>query len=58
MGKPLKVGGSAGQYLVDNVTCGVGEGAKAASYYAGAGTPPGKFVGKGLADLGPFPGAV
>jgi conjugative relaxase-like TrwC/TraI family protein len=58
MGKPLKVGGTAWQYLVDNVACGVGEGANAASYYAGNGTPPGKFLGKGLAGLGPAPGSV
>ena len=58
MGKPLKVGGTAWQYLVDNVGCGVGEGAKAPSYYAGPGTPPGKFVGRGLAGLGPGPDAV
>ena len=58
MGKPLKVGGTAWQYLVDNVGCGAGEGTRAASYYAGQGTPPGKFVGKGLAGLGPVPGAV
>jgi len=58
MGKPLKLGGTAWQYLVDNVGCGVGEGAKVPSYYAGQGTPPGKFVGQGLVGLGPHPGAV
>ena len=30
----------------------------AASYYAGRGTPPGKFLGNGLADLGAHPGGV
>jgi hypothetical protein len=58
MGKPLKVGGTAWQYLVDNVGCGVGEGAKAPSYYAGQGTPPGRFVGRRLTGLGPGPGTV
>jgi conjugative relaxase-like TrwC/TraI family protein len=58
MGKPLKLGGSAWQYLVDNVARGVGEGADAPSYYAGKGTPPGRFLGKGLAGLGKEPGAV
>jgi conjugative relaxase-like TrwC/TraI family protein len=58
MGKPLMVGGTAWQYLVDNVAAGVGEGAKAASYYTGRGTPAGKFLGKGLVGLGPHPGAV
>ncbi|MGH9107293.1 MAG: MobF family relaxase [Acidimicrobiales bacterium] len=58
MGKPLKVGGTAWQYLVDNVAGGLGEGAKAPSYYAGHGTPPGKFLGKGLVGLGGEPGAV
>ena len=58
MGKPLKIGGSAWQYLVDNVACGPGEGANVASYYAGQGTPPGRFVGKGLAGLGPVPGSI
>jgi conjugative relaxase-like TrwC/TraI family protein len=58
MGRPLKVGGSAWRYLVDNVACGSGEGANVPSYYSARGTPPGKFVGKGLAGLGAVPGGV
>ena len=33
-------------------------GADAARYYASAGTPPGRFLGRGLDGLGPCPGSV
>jgi conjugative relaxase-like TrwC/TraI family protein len=58
MGKPLKVGGTAWAYLVDSVSGELAQGTDAARYYAGQGTPPGKFVGKGLVGLGDHPGAV
>lgn len=61
MGKPLKMGGTAWKYLVDSVTADVGEvrlGADSARYYAANGTPPGRFVGRGLDGLGPYPGSV
>ena len=58
MGRPLKMGGNAWAYLVDAVAGEVGQGADAASYYASAGTPPGRFLGRGLEGLGPCPGSV
>ena len=58
MGRPLKMGGSAWAYLVDSVAGEVGQGADAARYYASAGTPPGRFLGRGLDGLGPSPGSV
>ena len=58
MGRPLKLGGSAWQYLVDAVAGEVGQGADSARYYASAGTPPGRFLGRGLDGLGPSPGSV
>ena len=58
MGKPLKVGGTAWAYLVDSVSGELAQGAEAARYYGGQGTPPGKFVGKGLVGLGDHLGAV
>jgi conjugative relaxase-like TrwC/TraI family protein len=58
MGRPLKMGGNAWQYLVDAVAGEVGQGADAARYYASAGTPPGRFLGRGLDGLGPSQGSV
>ena len=58
MGRPLKMGGSAWAYLVDSVAGEVGQGADAARYYSAAGTPPGRFLGRGLDGLGPSPGSV
>jgi conjugative relaxase-like TrwC/TraI family protein len=58
MGRPLKMGGNAWQYLVDAVAGKVGQGADAAHYYAAEGTPPGWFLGRGLDGLGPSPGSV
>lgn len=61
MGRPLKVDGNAWRYLVESVTGELGEvrlGADVARYYAAKGTPPGRFVGSGVATLGPFPGSV
>ena len=58
MGRPLKMGGSAWAYLVDSVAGELAQGADAARYYAGAGTPPGRFLGRGLDGLGPAPGSV
>lgn len=58
MGRPLKMCGSAWQYLVDSVAGEVGQGADAARYHASAGTPPGRFLGRGLDGLGPSPGSV
>ena len=55
MGRPLKMGGNAWAYLVDSVAGEVDQGADAARYYAGAGTPPGRFLGRGLDGLGPAP---
>ena len=52
------MGGNAWQYLVDAVAGKVGQGADAAKYYAGKGTPPGRFLGRGLDGLGPSPGSV
>ncbi|MGH9105832.1 MAG: MobF family relaxase, partial [Acidimicrobiales bacterium] len=57
MGRPLKMGGSAWQYLVDAVAGEVGQGADAAKYYAAGGTPPGR-LGRGLDGLGSSPGSV
>ena len=53
MGRPLKMGGNAWAYLVDAVAGEVGQGADPARYYAAAGTPPGRFLGRGLDGLGP-----
>ena len=58
MGRPLKMGGNAWAYLVDAVAGEVGQGADAARYYGGKGTPPGRFLGHGLDGLGPRPGSV
>ncbi|MHB1499185.1 MAG: MobF family relaxase [Acidimicrobiales bacterium] len=58
MGRPLKMGGNAWQYLVDAVAGEVGQGADAARYYAAEGTPPGRFLGRGLDGLGPSQGSV
>ena len=58
MGRTLRMGGSAWQYLVDAVAGEVGQGGDAARYYASAGTPPGRFLGRGLDGLGPSPGSV
>jgi conjugative relaxase-like TrwC/TraI family protein len=58
MGKPLKMGGNAWAYLVDAVAGEVGQGADAARYYVADGTPPGRFLGRGLEGLGPRPGSV
>jgi hypothetical protein len=58
MGRPLKMGGNAWSYLVDSVAGELAQGADAARYYAGAGTPPGRSLGRGLDGLGPIPGSV
>lgn len=61
MGKPLKMGGNGWKYLTDSVAPDVGEipqGPDSARYYASAGTPPGRFLGRGLSALGGRPGAV
>jgi conjugative relaxase-like TrwC/TraI family protein len=58
MGRPLKMGGNAWNYLTDSVAGAPGLGADAASYYAANGTPPGRFLGRGLDGLGPRPGSV
>jgi len=52
------MGGNAWAYLVDAVAGEVSQGADAARYYAGKGTPPGRFPGRGLDGLGPSPGSV
>jgi hypothetical protein len=52
------MGGNAWAYLVDAVAGEVGRGADAAKYHAGKGTPPGRFLGRGLDGLGPSPGSV
>jgi conjugative relaxase-like TrwC/TraI family protein len=57
-GRPLMMGGNAWAYLVDAVAGEVGQGADAARYYAAEGTPPGRFLGRGLDGLGPSPGSV
>jgi conjugative relaxase-like TrwC/TraI family protein len=58
MGRPLKMGGNAWQYLTDSVAGAAELGADAAGYYAAKGTPPGPFLGRGLDGLGPNPGSV
>ncbi|MBW3642699.1 MAG: relaxase domain-containing protein, partial [Actinobacteria bacterium] len=61
MGRPLKMGGNGWKYLTESVTPDVGEielGADSARYYAAPGTPPGRFLGRGLEGLGGRPGAV
>ncbi len=58
MGRPLKMGGNAWSYLVESVAGELAQGADAARYYAGAGTPPGRFLGRGLDGLGPTAGSV
>ncbi len=58
MGRPLKMGGNAWQYLTDSVAGAAELGADAAGYYAAKGTPPGRFLGRGLDGLGPGPGSV
>lgn len=61
MGKPLKMGGNGWKYLTDSVTPEAGEialGSDSARYYAAPGTPPGRFLGRGLEGLGDRPGAV
>ncbi len=58
MGRPLKMGGNAWQYLTDSVAGAAELGADAAAYYAAKGTPPGRFLGRGLGGLGPGPGSV
>ncbi len=58
MGRPLKMGGNAWQYLTDSVAGAAELGADAAGYYAAKGTPPGRFLGRGLDGLGPDPGSV
>jgi hypothetical protein len=56
MGRPLKMGGNAWQYLTDSVAGAAEPGADTAGYYAAKGTPPGRFLGRGLDGLGPCPG--
>ena len=58
MGRQLKMDGNAWQYLVDAVAGEIGQGADAAKYYAAEGTPPGRFLGRGLDGLGSSPGSV
>jgi conjugative relaxase-like TrwC/TraI family protein len=58
MGRPLKMGGNAWQYLTDSVAGAAELGADAAGYYAAKGTPPGRFLGRGLNGLGLTPGSV
>jgi hypothetical protein len=58
MGRPLKMGGNAWSYLVDSVAGELAQGGDAARYYAGAGTPPGRFLGRGLDGLGQKAGPV
>jgi hypothetical protein len=58
MGRPLKMGGNAWQYLTDSVAGAAELGAGAAAYYAAKGTPPGRFLGRGLDGLGPGRGSV
>ncbi len=58
MGRPLKMGGNAWQYLTDSVAGAAELGADAAGYYAAKGTPPGRFLGRGLEGLGPGLGSV
>jgi hypothetical protein len=58
MGRPLKMGGNAWQYLTDSVAGAAELGADTAGYYAAKETPPGRFLGRGLDGLGPCPGSV
>jgi hypothetical protein len=58
MGRPLKMGGNAWQYLTDSVAGAAELGASSASYYAANGTPPGHFLGRGLDGIGSGPGSV
>ena len=58
MGRPLKMGGNAWQYLTYCVAGAAELGADAAGYYSAKGTPPGRFLGRGLDGLGPCPGSV
>ncbi len=58
MGRPLKMGGNAWQYLTDSVAGAAELGVDAAAYYAAKGTPSGRFLGRGLDGLGPVPGSV
>jgi hypothetical protein len=58
MGRPLKMGGNAWKYLTESVAGAAELGADAADYYAAKGTPPGRFLGRGLDGLGPGPGSV
>jgi hypothetical protein len=46
------MGGNAWAYLVDSVAGELAQGADVARYYAGEGTPPGRFLGRGLDGLG------
>lgn len=55
------MGGNAWTYLTESVTPEVGEiplGSDSARYYSAPGTPPGRFLGRGLDGLGRHPGAV
>lgn len=61
LGKPLKMGGNGWRYLTESVTPEIGEialGSDSARYYAAPGTPPGRFLGRGLEGLGERPGVV
>jgi hypothetical protein len=57
-GEAAQGGRERWQYLVDSVSGEVAQGAEAARYYAGQGTPLGKFLGRGLVGLGSHRGAV
>ena len=55
------MGGNGWTYLTESVTPDAGEitlGSDSARYYAAPGTPPGRFLGRGLDGLGARPGAV
>ncbi len=58
MSWPLKMGGNAWRYLTDSVAGAAELGVEAAGYYAAQGTPPGRFLGRGLEGLGPGLGSV
>ena len=59
MGRPLKMGGNAWSYLVDSVAGEARPGRRRRSLLRrGQGTPPGRFLGRGLDGLGPGPGSV
>src|ERR1035441_2324748 len=47
MGRPLKMGGNAWQYLTDSVAGAAELGADTAGHYAAKGTPPGRGRGHG-----------